>query len=875
MSSRDCQAFPRHANCHLAAPFQIASHRTVLRIGVWIAFILIAALGRAQLANSPWPKFQGGAQSIGLGSGVGATNTVKWSHSFGNSSAGRSAPAIGPDGTIYIGCSDSNVYALDGGTGVLKWTFATGGAVNTSPAVGKDGTVYVGSADAHLYAINGSTGAVRWSYDAIGPIQSSPAIGLDGTVFFGGGALGSAVIALDGATGAPVWTFTARDTVVSSPAIAVDGTVFVGSTDSNLYALDGDTGIVKWSYATGGQVQSSPSVSSDGTVYVGSVDGKLYALNGATGALKFSFATGGPIYSSPAIGPDGSVYVGSNDSSVYAVNGSTGASLWSYVTAGSVVTSPVIAADGTVYAGSNDGKVVALKGASGSVVWTFATGAGIGFGAAIGSDGALFVPSFDGRLYALASSYVPPTLASLTLSPTTVSGGQTSTATVSLSGIPTFQGAVIGLSSSNASALVPTTAVVQPGQVSATFQIQCATVAKLTTSTITATYGGKTVTATVSINPPTLVAVGLNPVSVAGGISSTGTVSLVGEAPVGGLKVALASYYGTASVPSAVTVAAGQTVATFPIATTAVGYQEISLITATLNGVSDSAVLIIAPPVLSSIALNPSTINGGGSTVGTLTLSGNAPVGGFIVKLSSTSGATVPASVLIPAGKYTANFNVSTSASAKQQTATITATQGSTSLTATLTINPQWLKSLQFSPSAVTGGSSSTGSVMLTSPAPVGGLTITLTNTQAAAIVPATVNIGAGKTSATFSVNTTPVVSSVNASIVASVGTASATGILAINAPALTSLKLNPTTVTGGKSSTGTVTISGPAPTAGLVVMLSSNLSAATVPKSITIAAGKTTGVFAVSTFKVTSTESATISATAGGSSKSVNLTLH
>ena len=33
------------------------------------------------------------------------------------------------------------------------WAFETGGAVNSSPAIGSDGTVYVGSKDNKLYAI--------------------------------------------------------------------------------------------------------------------------------------------------------------------------------------------------------------------------------------------------------------------------------------------------------------------------------------------------------------------------------------------------------------------------------------------------------------------------------------------------------------------------------------------------------------------------------------------------------------------------------------------------------------------------------------------------------------------------------------------------
>ena len=40
-----------------------------------------------------------------------------------------------------------------GARGVLKWKYTTGKDVDSSPAIGSDGTVYVGSDDHNLYAI--------------------------------------------------------------------------------------------------------------------------------------------------------------------------------------------------------------------------------------------------------------------------------------------------------------------------------------------------------------------------------------------------------------------------------------------------------------------------------------------------------------------------------------------------------------------------------------------------------------------------------------------------------------------------------------------------------------------------------------------------
>jgi hypothetical protein len=97
-----------------------------------------------------------------------------------------SSPAIGSDGTVYVGSYDKKLYAINGKSGVKLWEFATGGNVHSSPAIGSDGTVYVGSADTKkLYAINGKSGVKLWEFETGGDVYSSPAIGSDGTVYVG------------------------------------------------------------------------------------------------------------------------------------------------------------------------------------------------------------------------------------------------------------------------------------------------------------------------------------------------------------------------------------------------------------------------------------------------------------------------------------------------------------------------------------------------------------------------------------------------------------------------------------------------------------------------------------------------------------------
>jgi len=109
--------------------------------------------------------------------------TVLWEFETGDDVF--SSPAIGSDGTVYVGSSDKKLYAINGKTGVKLWEFETGSYVPPSPAIGTDGTVYVGSRDKKLYAINGKTGVKLWEFETRGAVSSSPAIGFDGTVYGG------------------------------------------------------------------------------------------------------------------------------------------------------------------------------------------------------------------------------------------------------------------------------------------------------------------------------------------------------------------------------------------------------------------------------------------------------------------------------------------------------------------------------------------------------------------------------------------------------------------------------------------------------------------------------------------------------------------
>lgn len=68
------------------------------------------------------------------------------------------SPAVGADGTVYVGAADGNLYAITP-AGTLKWKFqAKELSWFSSPAIGANGTIFIGASDFNLYAIGRDLG---------------------------------------------------------------------------------------------------------------------------------------------------------------------------------------------------------------------------------------------------------------------------------------------------------------------------------------------------------------------------------------------------------------------------------------------------------------------------------------------------------------------------------------------------------------------------------------------------------------------------------------------------------------------------------------------------------------------------------------------
>jgi hypothetical protein len=185
-------------------------------------------------------------------------------------------------------------------------------------------------------------------------------------------------------------------------------------------------------------------------------------------------------------------------------------------------------------------------------------------------------------------------LGSVSVTPASITGGNSATGSVSLTAAAPAGGGVVGLTSSSGAANLPPTVTVNAGATSANFMVTTPPVSSATTAVITAAYNGVNKTAALVVQPPALASLTLSPSTAVGGSPSMGTVSLSGTAPNGGILVTLSSSKpAKASVPANVTVAAGKNSATFTVNTVAVTSGTSVTISASYGGVTKNATLTI------------------------------------------------------------------------------------------------------------------------------------------------------------------------------------------------------------------------------------------------------------------------------------------
>ncbi len=332
---------------------------------------------------------------------VSPNGTILWQYDFENLPPTvlpnlPYSPAIGNDGTIYVQDYEYRVYAFSP-SGELKWRFDDFGIDQSwlihydtgqrVPAIGYDGTVYIGANG--LYALNPQTGEKIWSFNPLYPgnsCRNSPVVATDGTIYITIHQDDFFAVNPDGSQKWHAKFDFPEEQTFGCPAIGSDGTIYIGTERLGygfVYAFNPD-GTKKWKYAIEGRgrvVRASPTISEDGAIYVATKAGLdspaiVIALS-PEGEKIWEYVvepTPGPspddVYCTPSVGADGLIYFGAETQRFYCLN-PDGSLNWStQIEYGLNRSSAAIMPDGTLYIGThhenmpNRGNFYALRTSS-------------------------------------------------------------------------------------------------------------------------------------------------------------------------------------------------------------------------------------------------------------------------------------------------------------------------------------------------------------------------------------------------------------------------------------------------------------------------------------------------------------------------------
>ena len=333
-----------------------------------------------------------------------------------------SSPAIGTDGSVYIGSNDNKLHAFNS-DGTIKWTFTAGNWVDSSPAIATDGTIYVGSWDNKLYALNPEDGSKIWEYETNSYVIASPAIGADGKIYVG--SKDSIFYALE-SNGSVAWEYFAGQPISSSAALGQDGTIYFGDDNGSLHAVSPD-GSSKWVYQvdkvadSNSSILSSPALDLSGNIYFGSGNGYCYSIadQESNASLNWSYLTGDRVDASPVLGMNDEIFFASRDGYFRSLSTISGVLNWEEFVGDVFYSSPVVDLNGRVYVigytGGGENHLSVFE-ANGTKAWdTNASDSPFGINGIVDSslmlsdEGKLYYGCYDGSLYCLDIGVEPAT----------------------------------------------------------------------------------------------------------------------------------------------------------------------------------------------------------------------------------------------------------------------------------------------------------------------------------------------------------------------------------------------------------------------------------------------------------------------------------
>ncbi|MHC4323055.1 MAG: outer membrane protein assembly factor BamB family protein, partial [Planctomycetota bacterium] len=320
--------------------------------------------------QSSWPMFRGRRGLTGRASGT-LPDSLAALWKFKTNDSVKSSPAI-VDGLVFIGSSDTNVYAIDLQTGQQVWAYQTADAIEAAPCV-IEGSVFIGSLDGFLYALDAKDGSLKWKYETDGQILGAAnwTRGPDGRLWILVGSYDNILHCVDSENGNAVWTYETDNYINGSPAVSNQQTVF-GGCDAMIHVVSLIDGSSAAQIDSGSYIAASAAFL-DGEVYVGNYDNIFMKADIAAGKVVWEYAgSDAPFFSSPAVGENVVVF-GGRDERVHCVGRDDGKVVWTFQTRGEVDSSPVICGD-KVVVGSEDGRLYMIRLSDGIGVWSYEIG---------------------------------------------------------------------------------------------------------------------------------------------------------------------------------------------------------------------------------------------------------------------------------------------------------------------------------------------------------------------------------------------------------------------------------------------------------------------------------------------------------------------
>ena len=324
------------------------------------------------------------------------------------------------EGKVFIASLDEElrgeaaVFALDAETGKQLWRHEVRNSIKNNIAYA-EGTVLAQDAEGYLYALDAGTGAVKWekklALDGLPLVLEGLTVDR-GKVYAG---TGHGLAVYDIASGEQIWRNVGwqRNQAATCHPLVTEDVLVMGTQWSGLYGNDLKTGDLRWKL-------EEPDIRERGATPA-YVDGLLYMASGnaffviepSTGhiilrkPLPFSANTN----STPLL-TDRLVIFGTQGCGLVALDRETWEEVWRVQTRPSLIytspysrhpvatvdSSPILVGD-IVYFGASDGILYGVNWQDGQVVWKHRTGAPV-FSSLTNVGNRLFAADYSGNVYA-------------------------------------------------------------------------------------------------------------------------------------------------------------------------------------------------------------------------------------------------------------------------------------------------------------------------------------------------------------------------------------------------------------------------------------------------------------------------------------------